>query len=205
VLSFAYATRFEDKFLEGRVPVDRVDASVSGEALTLDVRPLPEAGRPKDFTGAVGSFSIRAETEAATVVLGGSLKLRVILEGEGNRSLFDPPRWTELGGFRVLGMVDEKGAAARTWTYDLAPVSAQVWQVPAISFAYFDPEPPASYRVARTRPIDVVVRPGGKPATAAEQATGSPAEPPAQHRTIWFVLAVVAALALLLLVRRRRL
>ncbi len=209
VLSFAYATRFEDQFLAGRVPVDRVDASIAGEGLTLEVRPLPEVGRPREFTGAVGNFSIRAEAEPSILALGGSLKLRLIIEGEGNRSLFDPPRWTELGGFRVLGMVDEKGAAARTLTYDLAPLSAQAWQVPAISFAYFDPGPPEGYRVARTRPIDVVVRPEGEEATAAREPRPSNtqgAEVPATHGIGWSLAALVALLVvvLLLAVRRRR-
>jgi hypothetical protein len=205
VLSFAYATRFEDKFPAGRVPVDRVDASVAGEGLTLEVRPLPEVGRPKEFTGAVGSYSIRAETEPSIVALGGSLKLRLVIEGEGNRSLFEPPRWTELGGFRVLGMVDEKGAAARTLTYDLAPLSAQAWQVPAISFAYFDPAPPEGYRVVRTRPIDVVVRPGETAAAVARESK-APAEVPATHGNGWFLPALGALLVvvLLLAVRRRR-
>jgi hypothetical protein len=207
VLSFAYATKFEDKFLAGRVPVDRVDASIAGEGLTLEVRPLPEVGRPKEFTGAVGGFSIRAETEPSIVTLGGSLKLRLIIEGEGNRSLFDPPRWTELGGFRVLGMLDEKGAAARTLTYDLAPLSAQAWQVPAISFAYFDPSPPEGYRVVRTQPIDVVVRPGEKAAVVAREprpSTTEGAEVPATHGTRWFLPALAALLVVMLLLEARR-
>ena len=206
VLSFAYATRFEDKFLDGRVPVDRVDAFVTGEGFTLEVRPLPEAGRPKEFTGAVGSFSIRAEAEPSIVTLGGSLKLRLIIEGEGNRSLFDPPHWTELGGVRVLGMVDEKGAGTRTLTYDLAPISTQVWQVPAIPFASFDPGPPAAYHVERTQPIDVVVLERRVEApTGPEPEQPAPTELPVSSGPNWLSLALAGLLVLVSLVLMRRL
>lgn len=193
VLSFAYATRFEESFLQGRAPVDRVDAFVSGKPIALEVRPLPEAGRPPEFTGAVGSFSARAEVEPATVLLGESLKLRLAIEGRGNLTRFEPPRFSEIGGFRVLGMIEEPGAGSRTFTFDLAPVSAQVWQVPGIAFAYFDPEPPGSYRIARTQPIDVVVRP------RPDSRPAIPARPPEPGLAAWPILLAPAAAALLLL------
>jgi hypothetical protein len=196
VLSFAYSTRFEDSFLDGRAPVDRVDAFVAARPIALEVRPLPEAGRPPEFTGAVGSFAVRAAVEPAAIAFGDSLKLRLTVEGRGNLTRFEAPRFSEIGGFRVLGMVEERGPASRTFTFDLSPVSSQVWQVPSIAFAYFDPEPPGTYRILRTQPVDVLVR-----------AAAVPASPPAPAPAAWPSLALPAAVALLLLlwVGRRRL
>ncbi|MFO0984963.1 MAG: hypothetical protein U1E76_25080 [Planctomycetota bacterium] len=62
-LHFAYATTFADDFVNGHVAVDRHDAWVRGAPLTVAIRPLPEEGRPPQFSGAVGRFSVRAEVE----------------------------------------------------------------------------------------------------------------------------------------------
>jgi hypothetical protein len=158
VLGFAYADRFEETFLDGRAPADRTDAFVAGAPRTLAIRPLPEEGRPPEFLGAVGSFTVHAEAEPREVLLGESLKLRLRIAWERSSGAFEAPGWKEIGGFKVLGVVDAKEPGSRTLTYDLEPVSDRVWQIPAIPFTYFDPEPPAGYRTVRTDPIEITVR-----------------------------------------------
>lgn len=172
VLRFAYATRFEDDLLRGRVAVDRRDAVVRGRGLTLTITPLPEEGRPPDFGGAVGRFSVRAEAEPRELELGASLKLALVVEGDGDLEGFAPPRLEELAGFRVGGMLEERSATRRTLTYDLTPLHTTVAEVPAIAFTAFDPGPPAGYRTVTTAPIPIAVRPRVEPAAAVSGATG---------------------------------
>jgi hypothetical protein len=195
-LAFAYATRFEESALFGRTPVDRVDAYVRGAPLALDVEPLPEAGRPPEFTGAVGTFTVQATVEPHEVEMGESLRLRLAVRGDGDLSRFGAPAWTELGGFRVVGTADEKSPTVRTLTYLLAPLSEKVWQVPAIAFASFDPEPPAGYRVVRTESIVVVVRPRHEAPVPQDPEGASRAWP-------WAVAVGALALAVFVAVRRR--
>ena len=156
-LLLAHATRFEESLLDERVPVDRQETRVSGQPIAIQVRALPEEGRPWTFTGAVGTFSARAEVHSPEVQLGKSLMLELIIEGEGNLLWFEAPDWREIGEFHVRGILDEATPEARTLTFDLAPASEEVRQVPAISFVYFDPGPPAAYRTAETEPIDIFV------------------------------------------------
>ena len=66
-LRFAYATRFREDFVNGRVPEDRVDAYVRAEPLDLTVRELPLVGQTTDFRGAVGSFTVSALAERGTI------------------------------------------------------------------------------------------------------------------------------------------
>ena len=169
-LQFAHATEFKEDFVHGRMALDRRDALVVGQPLTLEIRALPEEGRPPGFTGAVGRrFSVHAEAAPRTLEAGAIFKLVLRIEGEGELERFDPPRLEGLAGsFHVYGRIDDKGAARRTITYDVAPLHAAVTEVPAIAFAYFDPQEPATYRTVRTTPIPLTVRGG---------ATG-PAEPP---------------------------
>lgn len=202
-LRFAHATRFKEDFVHGRLALDRQDAVVIGEPLTLRVLELPQEGRPPEFTGAVGRrFSVHAEATPLAVAAGAVLKLALHLEGDGNLEFFDPPRLDGLAGrFHVYGMIDAKGARRRTITYDVAPLDAAVTEVPAIAFAYFDPQAPAAYRTIRTVPIPLTVTgavPGTEPSPPAQAPSGGlPA------LLVAAFLATALALALWLRARRR--
>lgn len=155
-LRFAYTTRFEDDFVQGRVGVDRHEVTVESRPLTLRILPLPEAGRPADFSGAVGQFTVRAETSAQRVDAGASFPLTLHIEGVGNLHAFAPPP-LRLQGFHALGSIDTKIRGRRTITYDVSPLQASTAGVPGITFTFFDPAPPASYRTVTTTPLPLVV------------------------------------------------
>ena len=155
-LRFAHTTRFEDDFVQGRVGVDRHEVTLEGPPLTLRILPLPEAGRPEGFSGAVGQFTVRAETSAQQVDAGASFPLTLHIEGIGNLHAFTAPP-LRLPGFHALGSIDTKASGRRTITYDVAALHASTAGVPAIAFAFFDPTPPAGYRTATTTPLPLVV------------------------------------------------
>lgn len=173
-LRFAYATRFDDDLVHGRVPADRRDATVAARPLALRILPLPEEGRPPAFGGAVGHFTIRADAQPRELEAGASLRLSLVIEGEGNLATLEPPRLDDLEGFHVYGRIEEPGAGRRAITYDLAPLTEEVRAVPAVRFPFFDPGPPAAYRVAETPPIPLAVRPGGAAGRATATGGGTP-------------------------------
>jgi len=211
-LALAYATRFEETLLDPRVPADRVDARVVGEPLRLRVLSLPGEGRPPDFTGAVGPLTVRAEARNPTVAAGRTLKLELHVEGAGNPREITTPAWKEIGGFRVLGILDESRGTTRVFTLDLQPADARLWQVPPIRFDYFDPTPPAGYRVASSAPVDVTIeaaaveRPVSSQPDQGARATAAPTpeakEPGRSGSWPWFAGAGLGVVVLLLLARR---
>ena len=204
-LGYAYATRFEEGFLSGTTPADRVDAFVLGPGLDLRVLELPDAGRPPEFGGAVGEFAVEAEASPREVDLDGSLRLVLHVRGSGNLETFVAPRWKEIGGFRVLGIVDAATSAERRFEIDLAPFSDAVKQIPAIPFAYFEPGENACYRLVRTQPIDVVVRksqhaPAALPAEAPRAPDARPSLPPSPR---WWIVGALAVVGFAVLLGRR--
>ena len=156
---FAFATRFRDDFLEGRVAEDRADGVARGTSLTLSIRPLPDEGRPATFSGAVGRFTVEADASPLELVVGSSLKLVLRITGDGDLAQFSAPRLDALDGFHVFGSVEERAAARRTITYDLAPRRADLRELPGVAFTFFDPAPPAAYRSVVTPAIPLVVHP----------------------------------------------
>jgi hypothetical protein len=133
---------------------------VRSEPLSIKVVELPEAGRPADFGGAIGNFRVRAFAEPRDVDAGESIKLKVEWSGTGNLEFFsapEPSRSDAFAGFRVYGKTETKAIDRRTVTYDLAPRSAEVKQIPPLVLPVFDPVANCYASVA-TEPIAINVR-----------------------------------------------
>ena len=159
-LRYVYATRFREDFVSGRVAQDPREASVFGNTFALRIVPLPVAGRPPTFTGAVGRFSIEAATATRRLLVGESFKLVLRIGGRGNLEFFEPPRLAALKRFHVYGQIEDRNANGRTITYDLVPLTDEVAALPGIAFSFFDPARPGRYHTLHTEPISIDVRPG---------------------------------------------
>lgn len=197
-LRFAFATQFDEDPFHGRVARDRVDASVRAEPLALRVLPLPEAGRPPHFGGAVGRLTLSAEAEPRELEVGGLLKLVLTLEGRGNFGHFQPPPVERLDGLRLVSRREERAAGVLRIECELAVQSERVSEVPAIEFAFFDPVAPAHYESVRSQPLPLRVRRSRAAAETPEPAGA------ASSRWPYLGTALVAGIALALFVLRRR-
>jgi len=65
---------------------------VSAGSKIINVRALPENGKPEDFTGAVGKFDFTVTPSRTTLKNGESLELKVSIAGKGNLKLFNLPK-----------------------------------------------------------------------------------------------------------------
>ena len=173
---FAYATKFEEDFVGGRVAVDRKDVTVTGTEIPIEVKPLPEDGRPSGFGGAVGRFQVSAEADESPFERDGSIHLTLRFQGTGNFETWPAPH-LEFDGFHVYGVTEKKEMAGRTITYEIAPTSLEATTIPAIPFAFFDPAEHA-YRIVETDPLPLSVR---MPADAVVDPPVAVATPPGEE------------------------
>jgi hypothetical protein len=65
---------------------------VSAGAKTINVKALPESGKPADFSGAVGRFAFKVTPSKTNLKSGESLDLDVSVSGTGNLKLFTLPK-----------------------------------------------------------------------------------------------------------------
>jgi len=132
----------------------------SAPAKGLSVAPLPEAGRPIEFGGAVGTIEAFAKADRREVELGDSIKVKVTWSGDGNLEFFDLPDLAHAPGFeglRLFGVKDElKSRSARVSIFDLAPTDANLTEIPPIPLVVYDPEE-ARYKTVRTSAIPIRV------------------------------------------------
>jgi hypothetical protein len=65
---------------------------VSAGSKIINVRALPESGKPVDFSGAVGQFDFKVNPSKTTLKNGESLDLTLSVIGKGNLKLFSLPK-----------------------------------------------------------------------------------------------------------------
>jgi len=192
---FIWATEFEDDFVSGRRPLDRLAAKGTGDARRVLVRELPEEGRPDGFSGAVGRFIVLATVEPDEVAVGEEFTLTLRIQGTGNLERFAPPTVAP-DGFHVLGRIDDRASPVRTIRYDLSPIRGGIEALPSLPFPFFDPET-GRYAAGATAPIPLVVR-GDVPGPLAEKHAHDRSSFP------WpIILGAGACLFLVILLRRR--
>jgi tetratricopeptide (TPR) repeat protein len=189
------------------------------DSLTIVARPLPEAGRPANFTGAVGRFQLRARLEPAEVPVGEGVSLVVEVEGEGNIKALPPPALTLPHAVELyppsedtqLDVADGRVRGTKRFSWILIPREAGRLEIPAVEYPYFDPAR-GQYDVARADPLVLRVRTGAEPATKHGEETIRPLKPapavwPALqwvHTPTFAALQLAPLLALLTLMLRRR-
>lgn len=140
---------------------------VLSNPVTVNVLPLPEQGRPENFSGAVGQFQLIAHVDKNEVQEDNPLTLNVQLRGRGNLRMMDDPKLPSLEGFEQfegtrqedISPGDQGLSGDINYEYVLIPRDPNIDSIGPLEFSYFDPEQ-RTYKQMRTNPIPLVVHPG---------------------------------------------
>ena len=157
----------DDFFLLRPRNVATVD--VPAARMAIECRDLPEEGRPASFKGAIGVFDFRAVIQPANVAQGDPVTLTMQVGGKGNIDnvscpvVPEDPRIRRYDAKMVQNDVGQGGNQGRkTYEQILMPVDAGLKELPAVEFAYFNPED-GRYHVIRQGPFPIEVRPSANP------------------------------------------
>jgi tetratricopeptide (TPR) repeat protein len=148
----------------------------SDSAVIVAVDP-PQAGRPADWTGAVGTLRLTSAVDSSVTRVGDAMRLVVRVSGEGNVKLFPRPAvalsWatTTAEGERVMLSADSMHiGGTKEFDWVVTPrVSGRV-QVPPLRYPYFDPYA-RQYEVAESAPVALVIAAGALVAADTNSAT----------------------------------
>jgi hypothetical protein len=137
---------------------------LQSDSLRLVVLPLPDAGRPPAFAGAVGRFEIDARLESARVAAGEAVVLHAEVRGRGHIKALPAPALPALAGIEVVSRSEdseiEEGdgpiAGVKRFRWVLAADSAGLLSIPPLEYPFFDPDA-GRYEVALSQPLELDV------------------------------------------------
>lgn len=174
---------FDDSFFGGSMLEDFFAPMVqkeveltTEEASKIEVKELPTAGRPKDFTGAIGQFEFESVRIPGSLRTGEPTQIEAVVTGSGNFSLLTAPHpipqdsWKIYDGKNDFLPEDEASfGGKKTFRYNAVPLKPGEMEV-ALGFSYFDPEK-GEYREARSELLKLSIT-GEAVKPAAEAKVG---------------------------------
>ena len=124
-----------------------VKVVVKSKPVTIHVKPLPDAGKPDSFTGAVGSFKIDVSIDKTELKANDALNYKVKVTGSGNIKLLKtlntvfPPDFEKYDP-KITDTVtnSENGASgSRFYNYLIIPRHQGDYIIDPLKFSYFNP------------------------------------------------------------------
>lgn len=120
---------------------------VTTEPLRLKILPLPEAGKPANFSGAVGDFNLDVSLDPQQAKTNEALTMTLRFSGSGNIKMLPKPDFKAPADFESYDpkesvQVDKNGpriSGTKTYEYVLIPRFAGMQKIPPVSFSFFNP------------------------------------------------------------------
>jgi len=114
---------------------------------TQNILPLPTESQPENFSGAIGQFNMQVSADTQSTRINEPIMLSLKISGEGNFGRIHAPELQETDGWRNYPpeSVFEADAAnslrgTKRFDYIFVPEKAGKLELPAVSFAFFDPD-----------------------------------------------------------------
>jgi hypothetical protein len=123
-----------------------VSRTVAAGNRTINVKPLPENGKPVDFTGAVGDFNFKVTTNKNELKATEALQAKVHVSGKGNLKLFKLPKLSLPSSLEVYEPEHNENVSTNlsgmqgniSDSYTIVPSFQGKYPIPRVAFSYFD-------------------------------------------------------------------
>jgi hypothetical protein len=124
------------------------EVKVKSIPLSIEVLPLPLAGKPTDFTGGVGQFSFDVSSSTTKLKAGDAFNLNLKIQGKGNIKLIDPPKINVPSEIELYdpqikdaAQVSSGGmSGSKSFDYLMIPQAGGTYEIGPFQFTYFDPQ-----------------------------------------------------------------
>ncbi len=145
-------------------PGRTIETSLKTKAVRFRIKPLPGKGKPRDFKGAVGRYSLDVSVDKQEAAVNNAVALKIVLKGRGNIKLVelpvpDIPQDIERYDPKVQTRVDKKNnrvSGLKSAEYILIPRLPGRFTIKPLSFSYYDPVR-ERYVTLRSDPIPLTI------------------------------------------------
>jgi hypothetical protein len=139
----------------------------ASQEVPLEVMPLPEAGRPANFGGAVGQFTMKLDADKTSLPQNTPLNLTLTFQGTGNFQAIDSVKLPLPPDFELYESSTKSRASVpigakrdleshKSFQIVAIPRKAGKFEIPAFHWSYFNPKKQA-YETLSTQPLTIDV------------------------------------------------
>lgn len=159
----------------GRPQLVNDNKRVTAGSKIITVKPLPEKGKPTDFSGAVGRFNFKVIPSRTNLKNGESLDLKVAVSGSGNLKLFTLPKPILPNSLEIYDPVHKENVKTPlsgmngeiSDSYTVIPQFKGKYPIKPMAFTYFDLDS-GTYKTITSSDIMITVLDGpGVPGAVA--------------------------------------
>ena len=156
---------FNDPFFNRNIA--NVKKELTSQTLNLEVKSLPENGKPASFAGAVGNFNFKSEIDKTELSTNEAFTLTLTVSGTGNVELLQmptpvfPPDFEVYDPKTTMNVSNNSNGLSGTKKaeYLVIPRRAGNFTVPAVEFSYFEPSK-GTYQTLSSQPYEIKVEKG---------------------------------------------
>lgn len=157
--------------------------TVTAPTRKVNVKALPEDGKPENFSGAVGSFDFDVAASKTKLDAQEALDLTLTAKGNGNLKLFTLPKPKLPSALEVYEPENEQDvrvslngmAGSNSARYTIVPQQKGSYPIPPIRFSYFDPAT-EQYKTLSSDEIVIDVENGPATLATSDKADKIPVE-----------------------------
>ena len=156
---------FNDPFFNRNIV--NVKKELSSQSITLDVKNLPENGKPASFAGAVGNYTFKSDIDKTSLRTNEAVTITLTVSGTGNVELLQmptpvfPPDF-EVYDPKITTNVNDNAnglSGTKKAEYLVIPRRAGSFTIPAVEFSFFNPSS-ESYQTFSSEPYQIEVAKG---------------------------------------------
>ena len=155
--------------------------TVTAPTRKVNVKPLPEEGKPESFTGAVGTFDFEVTASKTQLDAQEALDLTLSAKGNGNLKLFNLPKPKLPSTLEVYEPENEQDirvsvngmSGKNAQRYTVVPQQKGSYPIAPIEFSYFDP---ATEQYKTLSSDEIVIDVINGPASLAQNSNKVPVE-----------------------------
>lgn len=156
---------FNDSFFGSSL--QNVRKTIKSNQVSINVKPLPLQGKPAEYSGAVGKFSIAVSTDRTELKANDAMSLKFTVTGKGNIKLIEKPAIAFPTDFEVYDprITDNISSSAsgvsgsRTFEYLIIPRNPGNFKIKPASFSFFDIDA-GSYKTLNSQEFIIKVEHG---------------------------------------------